>query len=195
MADLLSTFRDGPAAKGSFLSRVFGILNEEIIRIWAMDPRSPYDIADRRPTLYDAGRAYTLDFLFLRDGNSFVSEMKCEVQYQNYRFWKLTEPSQLDHHKNKKAFELFLRLASDSSSVPVRAGTDIRVDGTVLIWGSASSEGIDLVKGQFGFHDVLTVEKCISDLASWENERYLKLLNERQEWSSSLFNTLREIDR
>ncbi len=107
MPDLADMFQDGPPEKGRFLSRVFGIFSEEIVRIWAQDPRSPYQVLDKRPTLYDAGKRYSLDFLFLQNGRAYVAEMKCEIRYQNYRFWRLTESGQLDHHKNKKAFELF----------------------------------------------------------------------------------------
>lgn len=64
MIDLAALFQEGPDARGSFLSRVFGIFNEEIIRIWARDDKSPYDSHERTPTLYDGNRNYTLDFLF-----------------------------------------------------------------------------------------------------------------------------------
>jgi len=191
MPDLAEVFQDGPFQKGSYLSRIIGIFNEEIIRIWAQDQRSSYDILEKRPTLYEEGKPYTLDFLLVQNGHAFVSEMKCEIQYQKYRFWKLTDPDQLDHHKNKKAFELFLRLSQDPSSVLVKAGGEIEVRGTVLVWGSASIDGIEAVKEHYGFSDVLTLEGCINDLVSWNNENYLRLLTEREEWSASLFSALR----
>jgi hypothetical protein len=59
------------------------------------------------------------------------------------------------------------------------------------VWGSATPEGIKAVKDQYGFSDVLSVERCIEDLISWKNESYLQLLEEREEWSSSLFRALR----
>lgn len=104
MIDLPALFQDGPPEKGSFLSRIFGIFNEEIVRIWARDSRSPYNIFERRPTLFGGSRNYTLDFLFEKDGALFVSEMKCEIQYHNYRYWRLESPAQLKHHVVVKCF-------------------------------------------------------------------------------------------
>lgn len=191
MTDLATLFKDGPPERGSYLSRVFGIFSEEIVRIWAADPRSPYKMWEHRPTLYDNEKRYTLDFLFVKDGHHFVSEMKCEVQYQNYRYWRLNHVSQLDHHKKKKAFELFLRLSKDSSAVPVKAGQPLQIEGTVLVWGAATVEGIRAIKDHYGIRDILTIEKCISDLVTWENERYFKLLGDREDWASALFRKLR----
>lgn len=191
MIDLASLFQDGPTEKGSFLSRVFGIFNEEIIRIWARNERSPYNIHARRPTLYEGIRGYTLDFLFERNGELFVAEMKCEIQYQDYKYWCLTNPKQLEHHFSKKAFELFLRLSHDSQSVPVKAGKPIEVKGTVLVWGSATPAGITAVREKFGVSDVLTVESCIHDLIEWDSLEYLTLLREREQWLSSLLKGLR----
>lgn len=109
MDDLSEIFKDGPHEKGSFLSRVFGIFNEEIVRIWARDSRSPYNIHESRPTLYDQdNKPYTLDFLFEQDGKFYVSEMKCEIQYNNYRYWRLESPKQLEHHK-KNALHYFCK--------------------------------------------------------------------------------------
>jgi hypothetical protein len=192
MPDLAATFKSGPPQKGAYLSRLFGIFNEEVIRIWASDPRSPYEVSPKRPTLYEMGKPYTLDFLFMRDGRSFVGEMKCEIQYQDYVYWRLSEPQQLEHHRNKKAFQLFLALSMAPSSVRVRvAGGEVEVHGSVLVWGAATADGIEAVKKQYGIADVLTIEGCIADLISWESESYLRLLQERESWASSLFRALR----
>lgn len=191
MIELSAFFKDGSPDKGSFLSRIFGIFNEEIIRIWARDPRSPYSIHERRPTLYDGSRGYTLDFLFEKDGTLFVSEMKCEIQYQNYKYWRLDDPEQLKHHCAKRAFALFLELSRDTKSVEVKAGRAIDVGGTVLVWGAATPEGVEAVCNHFGISDVLTVEDCIRDLLDWENQEYQRLLSEREQWVLSLFSELR----
>jgi hypothetical protein len=191
MTDLATLFQDGPPEKGSFLSRVFGIFNEEIIRIWARDVRSTYNIHARRPTLYEESRNYTLDFLFEKNGEFFVSEMKCEIQYQNYRYWLLTSTGQLEHHLSKRAFKLFLKLSRDSQSVAVKAGEPIDVKGTVLVWGAATSEGIKEVRECYGISDVITVESCIHDLIKWNNPEYQTLLHDREQWFVSLFEGLR----
>ena len=173
MVDLAALFQDGSPGKGSFLSRVFGIFNEEIIRIWARDEKSPYNIHERRPTLYEGSRSYTLDFLFEKNSELYVSEMKCEIQYKNYKYWRLTNPKQLEHHVSKRAFELLLQLSRDSHSVPVKAaGESIEVKGTVLVWGAATPAGIKAVRDHFGISDVLTVESCVRDLLEWNNLEY-----------------------
>jgi len=192
MVDLAELFQEGPAEKGSFLSRFFGIFNEEIIRIWARDEKSPYNIHERRPTLYEGSRSYTLDFLLEKNGEFFVSEMKCEIQYQNYKYWRLTNPKQLEHHLSKRAFELFIQLSRDPHSVPVRAGDLIEVKGTVLVWGAATPAGIVATQDHFGISDVLTVESCVQNLLQWNNPEYQELLHKREEWLLSLFNGLRE---
>lgn len=191
MIDIEKILKDGPPQKGAFLSRVFGIFNEEIIRIWARDERCKYNIAERRPTLYDAGKHYTLDFLLERNGLWYVSEMKCEIQYQNYKYWRLVDPEQLEHHKRKRAFQLFLALSANCDAVPVKAGQDISVAGTVLVWGAASSKGIAAVRERYGITDVVTVEGCISDLLSWRNTEFQAFVEQRESWMSSLFNELR----
>ena len=190
MVDLAALFQEGTPEKGSFLSRVFGIFSEEIIRIWARDKKSPYNIHERRPTLYEGSRSYTLDFLLEKNGELFVSEMKCEIQYQNYKYWCLTNPWQLDHHRSKRAFELFLQLSRDPHSVPVKAGDLIEVKGTVLVWGAATPAGVAAVRDHFDISDVLTVESCIRDLLEWNNPEYQELLQKREEWLLSLFDGL-----
>ena len=166
MLDIVGMLQNGPRAKGTFLSRVFGIFSEEIVRIWARDERSPYSLADRRPVLYEDEKPYVLDFLFHREDESYVSEMKCEIQYQNYKYWRLTDAGQLTHHTTKKGFQLFLKLAQEVNSVPVKAGRRIEPTGTVLVWGSTSALGIRSVKETYGISDVLSVENCIDDLVA-----------------------------
>jgi len=79
--------------KDKFLSRLFGIFSEDIVRIWCNDSQSPYlDLG--RPTIKidDEKRGRTMDFTFQsRDnGKNFVGELKCELEYENYRYMTLT---------------------------------------------------------------------------------------------------------
>ena len=191
MKDLAEIFKDGPHEKGSFLSRVFGIFNEEIIRIWARDYRSPYNNHEKRPTLYDLdNKPHTLDFLFEKDGKFYVSEMKCEIQYNNYRYWRLESSKQLEHHK-KNAFKLFLKIAKDPMAVPVKAGDAVVTSGAILVWGAAYDHGIKSVSEEFGFSDILTVENCMRDLVQWSNTEYIDLLEAYESWCGALFNALK----
>jgi hypothetical protein len=190
MSDLADLLRRGGPFKGSFLSRMFGIFNEEIIRIWARDPRSSYNIHEKRPTLYGPSGHFTLDFLFERQGVLFISEMKCEIQYQNYRYWRLENSSQLAHHV-KPAFQLFLQFAKNPLSLEVKAGKSVVPKGAILVWGAATDMGIRTVKEEFGFHDILTIENCVNELAAWRNDEYTAFVNELEQWSSELFDVLR----
>lgn len=58
-------FRSGNARADKFMSRLFGIFSEDIVRCWAKDPQCPYEDLGR-PTLKrpDEKRGYTLDFTF-----------------------------------------------------------------------------------------------------------------------------------
>lgn len=99
----LSIFRqvDAPIARGKYLSRVFGIFSEEIVRQWASDPRCPYENLGR-PTLRKRGDRVgsTLDFTLRHKstGKSYVTELKCEIEYQNYKYLVLSDIKQLNHH-------------------------------------------------------------------------------------------------
>src|SRR5258706_11924001 len=94
--------------RGKFLSRVLGIFSEEIVDIWAGDDRAPYENLGR-PTLRGVGqeahRIPPLDFTFRcrKTGKTYPAEMKCEIEFQQYKFLVLNDVSQLKHHK-KPAF-------------------------------------------------------------------------------------------
>ena len=190
-----STFRQigTPAARGKYLSRVFGIFSEEIVRIWCADPRAPYEDIGR-PTLRSLGEkaGSTLDFA-LRSratGKLYVAELKCEIEYQNYKYLVLTDPRQLDHH-SKPAFAALLAAAGRHSTQ--RAYVDrkeIPIDGAVLVWGAATPEGRASVIKEKGFFEVLTIAEVIGDLQSWRSESYRALLAERRAWSNELYEAL-----
>jgi hypothetical protein len=182
-----------PAARAKFLSRIFGIFSEEIVSLWAHDDRAPYESLGR-PTVKVPGdsRGHTLDFT-LRNrvtGKVFVAEMKCEIEYQDYKYFVLERVEQLAHHK-KTAFEVLLRVAMHAPDQAVCvAGKNINVDGAILIWGSATAEGRRAVIESKGFHDVLTIAEICKDLASWNHTGYKALVAQRREWSNELFTGL-----
>lgn len=183
-----------PAARGKFLSRLFGIFSEEIVAMWATDGRAPYENLGR-PTIRTMGesRGHTLDFTFRErsSGRVFVAEMKCEIEFQRFRYFVLERVEQLAHH-GKPAFAALLAAARRSSEQTVHIrGTPVAVEGAILVWGAATSEGRQTVRDAHGFHDVLTIENICSDLAAWKHEGYFTLLSERQQWCSELFSGLR----
>ncbi len=154
-----------------------------------------------RPTLRTEVKknGYTLDFTFKSadDHLLYVVELKSELEFQKYKYLKLEDTSQLKHHQNKSAFTRFLDVAKDPSAYIVTINdtttnkkTEQNVSGAILIWGSITEDGRNKVKDEFGFEDVLSLEKMISDLISWEDPTYHELIAERSNWSQELYNAL-----
>jgi hypothetical protein len=189
--------QDGaPAARGKFLSRVFGIFSERIVQIWAEDGRAPYRNLGR-PTLagQSPGRKPTLDFLFecRRTGRRFVVEQKCEIEFNGFRYFTLTGPDQLKHH-SKPAFDAFLAAARGtapgSRDWKVRGGQQMTVDGAILIWGAVTPDGRKAVIEQTGLHDAIGLDRIIAECAEWRPDAYCRLISERRLWCEELFGFL-----
>ena len=182
----------GRSKRDKFLSRIFGIFNEDIVRIWCKNNNSPF-IDLGRPTVYDAdGKYYTLDFLLkCNSGHIFLGEMKCEIEYQKYRYLTLNEAGQLDHHRKKRAFQLLLEIATAPHQYKIKCGgNDIEVNGSALIWGRVSPEGETSVKTNSGISHVLSTEAIIGDLIDWKDEDYFKLIGSHFGWCNELFSGL-----
>lgn len=184
---------DSPDPRAKFLSRVFGIFSEDLVSLWAADRRAPYENLGR-PTIkpLKGERGHTLDFTFREraTGRIFVAEMKCEIEYQNFRYFVLERPEQLTHH-NKPAFDAFLKAAMCPSEQPVYvAGRRVNVDGAILVWGAATAEGRRAVIESAGFRDVLTIAEVCRDLSLWSHAGYRELIAKRQEWCTELFSGL-----
>lgn len=193
--NFVSVFRqsEAPAARGKYLSRVFGIFSEEIVRLWASDPRAHYEDLGR-PTLRKVGEkaGSTLDFTLRSrvSGKIYVAELKCEIEYQDFRYMVLTESRQLDHH-NKPAFSALLAAAAQPSGQQTFLKTKaIQIDGAILVWGAATPLGKTAVMMEKSFFDVLTIAEMISDLLSWKNEPFKNLMEQRRVWSSEMFDGL-----
>ncbi|MDV6343270.1 hypothetical protein [Nitrosomonas sp. Is37] len=181
---------DSSVDRAKFLSRIFGIFSEEIVSLWAQDERAPYRNLGR-PTIKTPGdsRGHTLDFTFQErsSGNIFVVEMKCEIEYQNFRYFILEQAKQLEHH-NKPAFEAFLRTTKFPSDQAIFVGGKaIKTHGAILIWGSVTPEGRKAVIASKGFYDVLSIEEICHELSGWNHGGYKALLAERQGWCNELF--------
>ena len=187
-----SIFRqlDSPAARGKYLSRVFGIFSEEIVRVWARHPRSPYEDLGR-PTVRkrDEKAGYTLDFTLRHknSGKTYVAELKCEIEYQNFKYLVLSDVKQLDHH-NKAAFFALLDVAARNVDQQAFVnGKELRIDGAILIWGSATSEGRLSVMQAKGFAEVLTISEIIQDLRTWQCASFQHLVQQRKQWTNEMF--------
>lgn len=180
-------------ARAKFLSRVFGIFSEEIVRIWASDERSPYDDLGR-PTIKskDSGKGYTLDFAPRSrvTGHIYVTEMKCEIEYQNFRYFFLEGAEKIVHHK-KPAFKEFLDSARCVPSQVISVnGEIVKTHGAILIWGATTPHGKKAVINATGMHDVLSVAEICHQLATWGNTQYVDLLAKRNTWCSEMLSEL-----
>jgi len=189
-------FQSGDAARAKFLSRVFGIFSEDIVKLWTGDSRAPYENLGR-PTLgkrgVDGPKKPQLDFT-LRDRRKneavFVAEMKCEIEYQNFKYFTLRSNDQLDHHK-KPAFDAFLQVARSPDDWKVSVNKrEIPIKGAILIWGDATPGGKDQVKQHRKFHEVLTIVEICQDLRSWKCEQFERLLADRRRWCNEMFSEL-----
>ena len=187
-------FKSNEPDRDKFLSRLFGIFSEQIVRFWCKRPESKYKNLGR-PTLKLPGenRGYTLDFTFqsrLDRQRIYVGEMKCELEYEKYKYIKLTSPSQLSHHKGK-AFRRFLNAAKNPNKYAVRAdGTKYDVSGAILVWGSLSSDGRDSVMREIGIADVLSLEEIVTELQNCGDQDYLGFIDKRAAWCRDLFAAL-----
>ena len=185
-----------PDHRAKFLARVFGIFSEKIVRLWSASAGAGARYEDLgRPTVHfddDEATRSTLDFT-LRDKASkktYVAEMKCEIEYRNFRYFVLTSPDQLKPKMTKPAFRSFLRAAREPSAARVTVPSPRRsvpVDGAILIWGAATQRGCADVREKFKLADVLTVESMVDDLTRSHDEAYVAMLEDRRKWLNEMF--------
>jgi hypothetical protein len=159
-------FRSATPARDKFLSRLFGLFSEDVVRHWCRCPDARYEDLGR-PHLRLPGERYghTLDFTLRHraTGRTFVAELKCELEYESYRYLRLTDPAQLTHHAGT-AFQKLLAVAKEPMQIPVTvAGKALQVEGAVLVWGATTPEGCERAMDAFGFADVLSVELMLDD--------------------------------
>jgi hypothetical protein len=186
-------FRSSEPARDKYLSRLFSLFSEQVVRAWCACPEAPYEDLGR-PTLYEPGqtRGHTLDFtLRHRDsGRKYVAELKCELEYEGYRYLRLTSTDQLRHHTSP-AFGKFLRAASIPKALDVRyKGRQEWVDGAILIWGAVAQQGREAVMRDYAFADVLSVEAMLVDLSAWAPVDWTELVSHHRTWTDELFDLL-----
>lgn len=187
-------FRREENGRGAYLSRLFASFSEEIVRHWAACDEAPFrDVG--RPVLWDedARRYHVLDFTLERrsEGSRFVTEMKCEIQFEGYRYLMLEDAEQIEHHAGGAAFQKLLRLARDPTDLRVTvAGHPQVIAGAALVWGATTDAGIASAVERFGFSEVLSLEHILRDLAEWQSESWREWLGTRRRWSDELFEWL-----
>lgn len=188
-------FRQDAPGRGAYLSRMFAFFSEEIVRHWTRCDQSPFrDLG--RPVIWDSdgsSRFHVLDFTLerLADGARLVAELKCEVEFERYRYLVLTDVEQLDHHARNPAFRKFLRAASEPGSQRVTiGGREIETHGAVLVWGVVTERGRAAVQQKYGFAEVLSVEQMLTDLRNWRNPEWANWVGVRRSWAGELFDWL-----
>lgn len=180
------------------LSRVFGIFNEELVRIWSLNPLSKFEDIGR-PSLYIDNRYQktTLDFTFReRDtGKLFIAEMKVELAFNNYKYLTLKSEDNYDHiihHTGSKSFAKFLEAALDNKRYEIRVNQEkVIVDGAILVWGKIDIDQKAQIKKRFNFHDILSLEEIINDLILWKDQKYFEFIDTWQNWCTSMFDSLK----
>ena len=117
-----------------------------------------------------------------------MAELKCEIEFNNYRFLRLEGSAQVQHHREKGAFQAFLDVAQapDSRRVAIK-GKTVPVDGAILVWGSASDAGRTDSRRGLGVADVLTIEDMLDDLERWRPAEWSEYISPRKRWSDELF--------
>ena len=191
---LREIFKTENPKRDKYLSRVFGIFSEEIASLWIGSYCSPY-INRGRPTLSRIGagaKSYTMDFTLQEKAGKkiYIAEMKCELEYDNYRYLELVEYKQLDHHKGE-AFSILIDFASNPQKYKVTvSGKDIQPHGSILIWGAVTDKGRNDVLQNTNLREVLSLETMINDLLQDNGIDYKELLNRYAEWTVYLFEKL-----
>lgn len=194
MGSMEALFRRPEVGRGAYLSRLFAFFSEEVVRHWAACDQAPYrDIG--RPVVWDGSgnRNHVLDFTLQRrsDGRTLVAELKCEIEFEGYRYLDLRGPEQVRHHERGAVFQKFLRLAREPTSLRVTVGgKPVAVDGGVLVWGVMSAEGRQSTMSHYRLADVLSIEMMLQDLQSWQPETWAGWVQERRRWSDELFDWL-----
>lgn len=187
-------FKSSETARDNYLSRLFGIFSEDIVRIWSRDPRAPYEDVGR-PTLRSATQPgfATLDFTLRSraDGRLYVAEQKAELAFEGYRNLRLTSADQIEHHRGIRAFAWFLDVARDPASHSVQVGgKSVDVAGAILIWGAIESRGRERAMSTYGFADVLSLEGILADLRAWGVPAWRATVERYRRWSNELFDAL-----
>lgn len=191
--DMEAFFRTPEPRRGAYLARLFALFSEEVVRHWSACPEAPYrDVG--RPVVWDEdGGHHTLDFTLERrsDGTRFISELKCEIEFEGYRYLTLDRPSQIEHHASGAAFQKFLRLARDPKALRVTIGGKAQdLSGAILIWGVVTPDGRMATMNRYGLSDVLSLEDMLRDLAEWRPQEWAQWIRTRRRWTDELFGWL-----
>ena len=122
----------------------------------------------------------------------YIAEMKCELEYERYRYLRLDSPKQVRHHeKNGMAFRKFLEVARNPTSVAVTVNQKpVEISGSVLVWGAATPKGVEAVVRKYDLHDLLTIEDMLPQLRANPPAEWSERIKDLRAWSMELFDFL-----
>ncbi len=186
-------FRTADTARDRYLARLLGLFSEHIVRLWCACPESSFEGLGR-PTIYESGQARgsTIDFTLRShaSGRTYVAELKRELEYQGYRYLRLTSADQVRHHTST-SFTRFLRVAEEPSTSSVRCnGKPLHVDGAILVWGAAAPAGREAAMAEYSFADVSSLASMIVGLRRWRPGEWTTLIDRYRAWTMKLFDVL-----
>lgn len=188
------------AKKASFLSRVFGIFREEIVKYWVDNDQCEYEDLGR-PTIIkksDGGKV-TLDYTFKKGETVFIVEQKNFYGYSNGRLAEIStsetfieafEQWSKSKAKQTLAWDYFLNFDPNNYIVQVNKQETL-VDGRILIWADYTNEGKQMLMEKLNLKDIISVNEILNDLRKWGDKKYLEFITSREKWVMELFNGLR----
>jgi uncharacterized HAD superfamily protein len=198
--NLITLAKTGNIDRDKFISRFLGIFSENIARIYFSSRYSDYkDLG--RPTIKkknSSDRGSTLDFTLENKETKkiYICEMKCELQFENYKYLELNDIEQIRHHiEHKEAFRRFLDLALNKEQYIVNVTKankkDINIDGIILLWGKIAEEEMETIKKEYKLFDVLSLEKMINKMIEKKYSEYNDFINEKEEWVKYFFEKIK----
>jgi len=192
--------KDASAKKrANFLSRIFGIISEEVVGLWLSD-NEIYENLNERPLLIannDPGKKVTLDFTIMnKRGEIFIVEQKNLFAYKNGSLCSMDDNQEFSNSFKKwseskikmtPAFKYFIGFSKNQEDYTVKLKNSGDISGTILIWSSCTDRGKKKYMMECGFKDVLSVENMLNDLIRSKNSNYKKWIDERKAWIDDLF--------
>jgi len=192
--------------KANYLSRVFGIFYEDLIKhCWGTEGY----ILLGRPSVYDKNKRYkTYDYMVEKDRKRFIVEAKCYVAYEDFKHIELTlellkkwDKTSGKKFPDKDAFQFFLELGTKRE--PYEEYTFFYTDkdgkksafeptGKILIWARVK-KGEDekkKIKEEYNFSDLFSVEDMMNKNKNKKNDAYYQYILNRKKWTDELFKKL-----
>lgn len=189
--------------KVNFLSRIYGVFSEEIVKIWCDNENNKEFEYIGKPHINIGNRKpLELDHLLKSKNTYFIVEQKNFHGYKNGKlasmedtdsFFKNFETWSKEKSKNQKskAWDIFINFREHPKEVKYNGESfpDIK---TLLIWSKGTPEGKRkfIENSGIGVSEVLFLLDIKNDLIQWDDQKYKELIKGKKEWIDELFNDL-----